>query len=88
MRATCIFIAESKMGPTFTVTRPNHCRRFCLGTAKDWSITSCRIVDLSQMAPSVNPRLAKVKVGHLVDNSFVERLEKSGYVAEAMKKSR
>jgi hypothetical protein len=40
------------------------------------------------MAPSVNPRLAKVKVGDLVDNSFVERLEKSGYVSEAMKKSR
>jgi NitT/TauT family transport system substrate-binding protein len=36
----------------------------------------------------VNPRLAKVKAGDLVDNSFVERLEKSGYVAEAMKKSR
>lgn len=36
----------------------------------------------------VNPRLAKVKAGGLVDNSFVERLEKSGYLAEAMKKSR
>jgi hypothetical protein len=34
----------------------------------------------------VNPLLAKVKAADLVDNSFMERLEKSGYVAEAMKK--
>lgn len=34
----------------------------------------------------VNPRLAKVKAADLVDNSFVERLDKSGYVAEAMKR--
>src|SRR5262244_1131439 len=36
----------------------------------------------------VNPRLAKLKAGEIVDNSFVERLEKSGYIAEAMKRSR
>jgi hypothetical protein len=59
-----------------------------LGTAKDWSISSCRIVDLSQVAPPVNPRLAKVKAAGLVDNSFMGRLEKSGYVAESMKKGR
>jgi hypothetical protein len=40
------------------------------------------------VAPSVNPRLAKVKAADLVDNSFMERLEKSGYVSELMKKSR
>jgi NitT/TauT family transport system substrate-binding protein len=36
----------------------------------------------------VNPRLAKVKAAELIDNSFIERLEKSGYIAEAMKRSR
>ena len=36
----------------------------------------------------VNPRLAKVKAGELIDNSIVERLEKSGYIAEAMKRGR
>jgi NitT/TauT family transport system substrate-binding protein len=36
----------------------------------------------------VNPRLAKVKATDLIDNSFIERLEKSGYIAEAMKRSR
>ena len=36
----------------------------------------------------VNPRLAKLKAADLVDNSFVERLEKSGYINDAMKRSR
>jgi NitT/TauT family transport system substrate-binding protein len=36
----------------------------------------------------VNPRLAKLKAADLIDNSFVERLEKSGYIAEAMKRGR
>jgi NitT/TauT family transport system substrate-binding protein len=36
----------------------------------------------------VNPRLAKLKAGEIVDNSYVERLEKSGYIAEAIKRSR
>lgn len=36
----------------------------------------------------VNPRMAKLKAADLVDNSFVERLEKSGYVQESMKRSR
>jgi NitT/TauT family transport system substrate-binding protein len=36
----------------------------------------------------VNPRLAKLRAADLVDNSFVERLEKSGYINEAMKRSR
>ncbi len=35
----------------------------------------------------INPRMAKLKAADLVDNSFVERLEKSGYVQEAMKRS-
>jgi hypothetical protein len=38
------------------------------------------------VAPSVNSRLAKVKAADLVDNSFMERLEKSGYVAEARRR--
>jgi NitT/TauT family transport system substrate-binding protein len=36
----------------------------------------------------VNPRLAKLKAADLIDSSFVERLEKSGYIADAMKRSR
>ncbi len=36
----------------------------------------------------VNPRMAKLKAADLVDNSFIERLDKSGYIQEAMKKSR
>jgi ABC-type nitrate/sulfonate/bicarbonate transport system substrate-binding protein len=36
----------------------------------------------------VNPRLAKVKAADMIDNSFIERLEKSGYIAEAMKRYR
>ena len=36
----------------------------------------------------VNPRMAKLKAAELVDNSFIERLDKSGYVQESMKRSR
>jgi NitT/TauT family transport system substrate-binding protein len=36
----------------------------------------------------VNPRLVKVRATDIVDNSFVERLEKSGYIAEAMRRGR
>ena len=36
----------------------------------------------------MNPRLAKVKAADIVDNSFVDRLEKSGYIAEALKRGR
>ena len=36
----------------------------------------------------VNPRLAKLKAAELVDNSFVETLDRSGYIAEAFKRSR
>jgi NitT/TauT family transport system substrate-binding protein len=36
----------------------------------------------------VNPRSAKLKAADLVDNSFVERLEKSGYIQESGKKGR
>ena len=36
----------------------------------------------------VNPRLAKVKAAEMIDNSFIERLDKSGYIAEAMKRGR
>ena len=35
----------------------------------------------------INPRLAKVKAADLIDSSFIERLEKSGYIKEAMKRS-
>jgi len=35
----------------------------------------------------INPRMAKLKAVELVDNSFVDRLEKSGYVQEAMKRN-
>ena len=36
----------------------------------------------------MNPRLGKVRATDIVDNSFVDRLEKSGYIAEAMKRAR
>jgi NitT/TauT family transport system substrate-binding protein len=36
----------------------------------------------------VNPRLAKVKAADLIDNSYIDRIEKSGYIAEAMKRGR
>ena len=36
----------------------------------------------------INPRLAKLKAADLIDNSFIDRLEKSGYIDEAMKRSR
>jgi hypothetical protein len=35
----------------------------------------------------INPRLAKLKAAELIDSSFIERLEKSGYIKEAMKRS-
>ena len=35
----------------------------------------------------INPRMAKLKVADLVDTSFIDRLEKSGYVKEAMKRT-
>jgi ABC-type nitrate/sulfonate/bicarbonate transport system substrate-binding protein len=34
----------------------------------------------------VNPRMAKLKAADLIDNSFIERLEKSGYFQEARKR--
>ena len=36
----------------------------------------------------VNPRMTKLKAADLVDNSFIERLEKSGYIQDAVKRSR
>src|SRR5712692_4699772 len=36
----------------------------------------------------INPRMANLKAADLVDNSFVERLEKSGYLQDAMKRNR
>ena len=36
----------------------------------------------------VNPRLTKMRAVDLVDNSLIERLEKSGYIQESMKRSR
>lgn len=35
----------------------------------------------------INPRMAKLKAADLVDSSFIDRLEKSGYVQEAMKRN-
>jgi len=35
----------------------------------------------------VNPRMAKLKAADIVDASFIDRLEKSGYVREAMKRN-
>jgi NitT/TauT family transport system substrate-binding protein len=34
----------------------------------------------------MNPRMAKLKAAELVDSSFIDRLEKSGYVQEALKR--
>jgi ABC-type nitrate/sulfonate/bicarbonate transport system substrate-binding protein len=35
----------------------------------------------------INPRMAKLKAADIVDSSFIERLEKSGYIKEATKRS-
>jgi NitT/TauT family transport system substrate-binding protein len=35
----------------------------------------------------VNPRMAKLKAADLIDNSFIERLEKSGYFQESKKRN-
>jgi NitT/TauT family transport system substrate-binding protein len=35
----------------------------------------------------MNPRMAKLKAAELVDSSFIERLEKSGYIQEALKRN-
>ena len=35
----------------------------------------------------MNPRMAKLKAAELVDSSFIDRLEKTGYVQEAMKRN-
>ena len=35
----------------------------------------------------INPRMAKLKAPDLVDSAFIERLEKSGYIKEAMKRT-
>jgi ABC-type nitrate/sulfonate/bicarbonate transport system substrate-binding protein len=34
----------------------------------------------------VNPRLAKMKAVDMIDNSFIEKLDKIGYIAETMKR--
>lgn len=34
-----------------------------------------------------NPRMAKLKAAEIVDSSFIDRLEKSGYIRDAMKRS-
>ena len=62
-----------------------------VSTAKSLSmlpVSSPAIKNMVEALNRVNPRLAKVKATELVDNSFVERLEKSGYINEAMKRSR
>ena len=41
------------------------------------------VQDMIDALQRVNPRLAEVKAADLVDNSFMERLEKSGYGAES-----
>lgn len=35
----------------------------------------------------MNPRMAKLKAAEIVDSSFIDRLEKSGYVQEALKRN-
>lgn len=35
----------------------------------------------------MNPRMAKLKAAELVDSSFIDRLEKSGYVQDALKRN-
>jgi len=35
----------------------------------------------------MNPRMAKLKAAELVDSTFIDRLEKSGYIKEAMKRN-
>ena len=36
----------------------------------------------------INPRMAQLKAAEIVDTSYIDRLEKTGYLQEAMKKAR
>jgi ABC-type nitrate/sulfonate/bicarbonate transport system substrate-binding protein len=50
--------------------------------------TPAGVQNMIDVLNRVNPRLAKLKAADMIDNSFIERLEKSGYITEAMKRSR
>ena len=50
--------------------------------------TQAGVQNMIDVLSPVNPRLAKLKAADMIDNSFIERLDKSGYIAEAMKRGR
>ena len=50
--------------------------------------TPAGVQNMIDVLSPVNPRLAKLKAADMIDNSFIERLDKSGYIAEAMKRGR
>ena len=50
--------------------------------------TLAGVQNMIDVLSPVNPRLAKLKAADMIDNSFIERLDKSGYIAEAMKRGR
>lgn len=50
--------------------------------------TPAGVQNMIDVLSPVNPRLAKLKAADMIDNSIIERLDKSGYIAEAMKRGR
>ena len=51
------------------------------------NVPSAGVQNMIDALLRINPRMAKLKVADLVDTSFIDRLEKSGYVKEAMKRT-
>jgi NitT/TauT family transport system substrate-binding protein len=51
------------------------------------NVPSAGVQNMIDALLRINPRMAKLKAADLVDTSFIDRLEKSGYVKEVMKKS-
>jgi ABC-type nitrate/sulfonate/bicarbonate transport system substrate-binding protein len=51
------------------------------------NVPSAGVQNMIDALLRINPRMAKLKAADLVDTSFIDRLEKSGYVKEAMKRT-
>ena len=51
------------------------------------NVPSAGVQNMIDALLRINPRMAKLRAADLVDTSFIERLEKSGYVKETMKRN-
>ena len=51
------------------------------------NVPSAGVQNMIDALLRINPRMAKLKAADLIDTSFIDRLEKSGYVKEAMKRT-